>query len=215
MPTRLKRLRAGGRWSEWLAAGCAGAILLIGLRAAEPARVDFQARDIDGRGLAPAEPGARATVWVFLAHDCPICNAYAPELIRLQAAYAPKGVQWRTVYAEPDLGLPDLRAHARGYGLTMVLVADPDLQLAQACGVTVTPEVVVMDPQARLAYRGRIDDRWPELGHPRAHPQTHDLAAALDELLARQPVIHPRTVAVGCAIEAPLVPVAKVSAKVH
>jgi peroxiredoxin len=215
MPTWIMRSPAGVRWTEWMVAGCAGACLIVSLRAAEPVPVDFRVRDIDGSGLAAAERGARATVWVFIAHDCPICNAYAPELARLKDRYQSQGVRWRVAYAEPGLSLPDLRAHARAYGLTMALVADPDLQLAQACGVTVTPEVVVMDAQARLAYRGRIDDRWPELGHPRAHPQTHDLAVALDELLARQPVTHPRTVAVGCALELPLRPAAKASVNAH
>jgi peroxiredoxin len=186
-----------------------GAVLAAGLGAAEPGVVDFRARDVDGRSLTAAEAGARATVWVFIAHDCPICNAYAPELARLAARYEPQGVHWRVAYAEPDLSLADLRAHARAYGLTMVLLSDPDLRAAQACGATVTPEAVVIDPHSRIIYRGRIDDRYPELGHPRSHPQTHDLAVALDDLLANRIVTHPRTVAVGCALEAPLRPAAK------
>jgi peroxiredoxin len=177
---------------------------MAGLRAAEAGEVDFRARDVEGRSLTAAEAGARATVWVFIAHDCPICNAYSPELARLAERYGPKGVPWRVAYAEPGLVRSDLLAHARAYGLTMVLVADSDLRLAQACGATVTPEAVVIDPQSRVVYRGRIDDRFPEPGHPRARPQNHDLAAALDDLLANRPVTHPQTRAVGCALEAPL-----------
>jgi hypothetical protein len=51
-----------------------------------------------------------------------------------------------------------------------------------------------------LAYRGRIDDLYPELGKKRAAPTKRDLREALAAVLAGKPVPVPRTEAVGCSI---------------
>ena len=42
-------------------------------------------------------------VLLFIRTDCPIANRYAPELERLHALYAPKGIEFRLIYAEPNL----------------------------------------------------------------------------------------------------------------
>ncbi len=63
-----------------------------------------------------------------------------------------------------------------------------------------TPEVALFDAAGRLAYLGRIDDRYVDFGVDRPAPATHDLAEALDAVLAGRPVAVPRTHAVGCAI---------------
>jgi len=177
-------------------------ILLLGT----PEPLKFSALDTAGTTYPAAEPGARATVWVFIAHDCPICNGYAPLLGRLAAEYGPRGVQWRVVYAEPGLSRADLKAHAQAYGLTGPLIADPDLRLARDCGITVTPEIAVFDANSQLVYRGRIDDLYPQIGHQRPRAQTQDLRDALDEVLAGKAVTEPRTAAVGCALETPATP---------
>jgi hypothetical protein len=69
-----------------------------------------------------------------------------------------------------------------------------------ATGVTTTPEVAVVTADGRIAYRGRIDDRYPRIGVDRQAPTRRDLRAALAAVLADQPVPTPRTTAVGCAI---------------
>src|SRR5207344_3157700 len=49
--------------------------------------------DIGGRTLRPADDAAtKAIVLIFVLPDCPICNAYIPELNRLHEEYAPRGV---------------------------------------------------------------------------------------------------------------------------
>lgn len=177
-------------------------VLLLG----KPPVVKFSARDTDGMAHSAAEPGARATVWVFIVHDCPICNGYAPLLGRLAAEYGPRGVRWRAVYAEPGLSVADLRTHARAYGLPGPLFADSGLNLARDCGITVTPEIAVFNSASQLVYRGRIDDLYPRIGQQRPRANTQDLRDALDQVIAGQAVAEPRTAAVGCALETPSVP---------
>jgi len=79
-------------------------------------------------------------------------------------------------------------------------VVDRERELVAATGATVTPEVVVVRPDERIAYRGRIDDYYAELTKPRAQVTVHDWRDALDEVLEGKAVARPEVQAVGCAI---------------
>src|SRR5688500_1042688 len=49
--------------------------------------------DVHGAPKQPlATDGRRATVLLFIATDCPISNAYTPEVNRIVEAYGPRGV---------------------------------------------------------------------------------------------------------------------------
>src|SRR5258706_161747 len=86
-------------------------------------------------------------------------------------------------------------------GLAIALLQAPVRRhgLAKFVGATITPEAVVY-AGGRVAYRGRIDDRYVDLGLERPAATTHDLAEALAAVLAGTPVPHPTTQAVGCYI---------------
>jgi hypothetical protein len=171
--------------------------------AADLPGIDVHPVDMEGRNHDASEPGASAIVWLFIAHDCPICNGYTPLVSRLAAEYQSRGVRVNVVYAEPELNAGDLRTHAKTYGLDGPLFADPALRLAKAFGITTTPEVAVLDRRAQLAYRGRIDDLYSDIGHKRLRAQTQDLRDAIEAILAGRPVTHPRTQSVGCTLEYP------------
>ncbi|HUQ87649.1 MAG TPA: hypothetical protein VM096_08830, partial [Vicinamibacterales bacterium] len=66
-------------------------------------------------------------------------------------------------------------------------------------GVTVTPEVAVMRGST-LVYRGRIDDRYVELGRERPKPTRHDLEEALNAAIAGKTIAIRQTRAVGCIL---------------
>jgi hypothetical protein len=68
-------------------------------------------------------------------------------------------------------------------------------------GPKVTPEVIVLDGDFAVRYRGRIDDRYSARMKAKAKPGRCDLANALDEILAGKPVSVPETKAFGCPIE--------------
>jgi hypothetical protein len=72
-----------------------------------------------------------------------------------------------------------------------------------AAQVRVTPEVAVFraaGERQSLAYHGRIDDRARDFGNFRADATQHDLAAALDAVLAGRDPVPPATPAIGCTI---------------
>lgn len=171
---------------------------------APPARQGASAIDadaLDGRRVAvPGGRGTKATVLVFVSHDCPISNQYAPEINRIVRSYAPRGIDLYLVYADAEMTAAAAREHAREYGYTCRALLDPARRLVRFAGAAVTPEAVVFGQRGELLYRGRIDDRYPRPGLRRGQVTSPDLRNALDAILAGEPVPVPATTAVGCFI---------------
>ena len=137
-------------------------------------------------------------VYVFTTTDCPISNRYAPEIQRLAAKYGDTAT-FVLVYPVRSDSAELIRDHVRRFGYALDTVRDVDQKLVKQTGVTVTPEVAVMKGSA-LLYRGRIDDRYVELGKERPKPTTHDLDAALSAAIAGKPVAPRETRAIGCIL---------------
>jgi hypothetical protein len=156
--------------------------------------------DLDGRPVAPLDGAGRATVLLFTAVDCPISDRYAPEVRRLAARFGDAGVRFWVVYANDGEQPAAARDHAAAFGYGLPVALDPQGQLASRALATVTPEAAVFDGVGRLAYHGRIDDRYVDFGVDRPAPTTHDLADALTAVLAGAPVSRPAVPAVGCTI---------------
>ena len=148
---------------------------------------------------APA--GTKAIVFLFTSTDCPISNRYAPEVRRIADAFASKGVVFRLVYPSPAEDAKAIREHMAAYSYTGVLeaVRDPKLALVKFAGATMTPEAAVV-VAGRVVYRGRIDDRFVDLGRERPAPAERDLFDALTAIVAGKRVPHATTQAVGCFI---------------
>jgi hypothetical protein len=95
------------------------------------------------------------------------------------------------------------REHAAEFGLGGTILLDPRHALARAVGASITPEAAVLLANGALAYRGRIDDQYQDLGVKRGVVTRRDLRAALTAIHAGRPVKNPRTAAVGCLLPEP------------
>lgn len=144
--------------------------------------------------------GGKAVVLLFIARDCPISNAYAPEIKRLIARYTPLRIAFYLVYPDPDTSPAAAKQHAKDYGYSCPVLLDPAHRLVRKAGATVTPEAAVFARGGRLLYRGRIDDLYLGFGQRRDHATRHDLRDALDAVLAGRPAATPKTQAIGCFI---------------
>jgi thiol-disulfide isomerase/thioredoxin len=155
-------------------------------------------------GAPPGEAAPKATCVLFVGTDCPIANAYAPELERVAEEFAPKGVAFTVAYPLPKLKPGAAAKHAKEFKLPGTVVHDRDFALAKKLGATVTPEAVVLSPSGEVLYRGRIDDRYEKVGGKRREqPTTFDLRAALKAALDGKPAPKPWQPAVGCDIDFP------------
>ena len=140
------------------------------------------------------------TVLIFVSTECPISNRYAPEIKRLHEEFAMRGIRFRLVYPNPLDSEADVTRHVEEYGYPQIAERDPDHTLVKMAGATITPEAVAFDASQRLVYRGRIDDRFVELGRERPAAAQRDLRNALTALLAGKRVSPSQTQAVGCFI---------------
>ena len=151
--------------------------------------------------IEDAMTGALAmTVLIFLSTDCPISNRYAPEIKRLHDEFTSRGVRFQLVYPNPLDSEVVISKHLEEYGYPQIARRDRDHTLVKMAGATVTPEAAVFDARQRLVYRGRIDDRFVELGRERPAATQSDLRNALTAFLAGRRVSPSATQAVGCFI---------------
>ena len=178
------------------------AILLLAGSAFAAAPADPGVVDLDGQTVDPlvVPAGARAHVLVFTTTDCPISNRYAPEIKRLATAYAQRGVRFWIVYPVPGDTPDKIRTHVSQFGLDLAIARDTRSALVKHTGVSVTPEVAVIDAGGTVVYRGRVDDRYVDFGVDRPAPTTRDLDQAVSNLLAGKPIEPKTTRAVGCIL---------------
>src|SRR5688500_1179672 len=171
-------------------------------RRTNPPSASPAVRDVDGANVRPLDLGdAKAAVLLFLSTDCPISNALSPEINRIVADYTRRGVRFRIVHPDPSLSAQSARAHAREFGYTCPILLDDKRELVERLAPKVTPEAIVLAPGDAVAYRGRINDTYVDLGQTRAAPTSHDLRNALDDHTPPTPGPDPQTSAIGCPIE--------------
>lgn len=161
--------------------------------------------------LSPSSPfndtTSRALVFVFTRTDCPISNRYAPEIKRIYDAYSSRGVKFYLVYPDREETAATIARHREEYGYPMPAIEDPSHQLTARASATITPEAAVFVPihsasksEWRLAYHGRIDDRYVDFGKFRQEASVHDLQNAIDAVLAGRAPSPAVTKSVGCYI---------------
>ncbi len=154
-------------------------------------------KDSYGRDVRPLE--SRAAVFIFTRIDCPISNRYAPEISRLHAAFAPKGIAFWLVYVDSARTPEDVRRHMAEYGYHMGALLDFRHELVSLTHAEVTPEAVVYCDN-HIVYRGRIDDQYATFGKSRPNATTHDLEDVLTAIAAGRTLQPHTTRATGCFI---------------
>lgn len=145
--------------------------------------------------------GSEVLVLVFASNRCPTVKAYAERLRTLQAQYGRRGVQLVLVNSNdphlyPEESYPRMVERAAEDRYTFPYLFDDGQRIGRAYGPTRTFEIFALDRERRVRYHGRFDDaRLPE------RVTTHDLADALDDLLARRDVRVAETRPFGCSLD--------------
>jgi peroxiredoxin len=161
---------------------------------------EFELRDYRGAEHKLSDLADRKLVVVaFLGCECPLAKLYGPRLAALASEFEPQGVAILGVNSNCQDSITEMAAYARRHEIAFPLLKDPGNELADQFGATRTPEVFVLDRDRVVRYWGRIDDQFL-VGIQRPQPTRRDLALALDELLAGQPVSVTQTQALGCHI---------------
>lgn len=162
----------------------------------------FSLPDPDGQLHALAD-NAAAHLVMFICNHCPFVVHVQEELARLGRDYCSQGVDIlaissNDVTTHPQDGPQYMKKFAEANGFEFPYLYDETQEVARAYGAACTPDFFLFDSHKRLVYRGQLDDARP--GKPVA-ASGRDLRAAMDALLAGQPVATEQHPSLGCSIK--------------
>jgi peroxiredoxin len=165
---------------------------------------DFSLPDTNGRTVSLADfDDKNAVVVMFICNHCPYVKHVRAELARLGRDYTGRGVAFVAINANDAEKYPDdapekMREEAAAAGYTFPYLFDETQQVAQAYHAACTPDFFVFDGDRRLVYRGQLDDSRPKNTLPVTGA---DLRAAIDAVLAGEPVDELQKPSIGCNIK--------------
>jgi len=145
----------------------------------------------------------KALAVLFICQHCPYVQHIKGELAKLGRDYAAKDIALVAISANDAENYPDdapaaLKEFARASQFQFPFLYDESQKVAQAYTAACTPDLFVFDQSRKLVYRGQLDDSRPGNGKP---VTGRDLRAAIDAVLAGQPVSQDQRPATGCNIK--------------
>ena len=157
--------------------------------------------DIEGNSYQPFQnEKTKACVLVFVSTDCPIANAFQPELRSFHQMYAGKGIDCYMIYCAPRMTVAKVTRHINQYEVEMPAVVTDSHKIAKMVGATVTPEAVLVNRSGAVCYRGLINNLYAGFGKKRQQATKHYLHDACDELIKNGTVTTTSTKPIGCFI---------------
>lgn len=144
-----------------------------------------------------------ATVVMFICNHCPYVKHVQGELVKLAQDYQPKGIAFIAINANDVVNYPDdspdkMKVVAQQLGYSFPYLYDETQEVAKAYQAACTPDFYVFDKDLKCVYRGQLDDARPRNDAP---VTGKDIRAALDAILAGQPVNPEQIPSIGCNIK--------------
>jgi peroxiredoxin len=196
--------------------GCASTRVgsIVEVQAVDEAPIrSLNLKAIDGQRYALADmTGNSAIVLAWTGVGCPMAKVYLPRVKAIAAQFKASGVQFFLIDSNPQDSWQELSAIAKDHELGFPIIHDRGGTLAHRLGAQRTTEVIILDRQRRIAYRGAVDNQYGyqsgEAGsttgtvstYRRAKPSEHFLRDALNDILAGRQVVRAETDPMGCAI---------------
>lgn len=155
------------------------------------------------RWTTQSASGPKGILVMFLCRHCPFVKHLQSALAQLGRDYQNKGIGIAAISsndasAHPDDAPESLAEQAREVGFTFPYLYDETQQVARAYNAVCTPDFFLFDSDQKLVYRGQFDSSRPGNEVPITG---HDLRAALDALIAGQPVNPDQHPSLGCNIK--------------
>jgi len=165
---------------------------------------DFKLPDTDGNLVSLAGfRGKAALLVVFMCNHCPYVVHIRAGLAQLARDYMPRGVGMAGISSNDVKNYPAdspawMKDEAKTAGYVFPYLYDETQAIAKSYRAACTPDIFLFDKNQKLVYRGQFDASRPNNGLPLTGA---DLRAALDAVLASQPVSEKQTASIGCNIK--------------
>ena len=174
---------------------------------------DFVLPDTDGKTVALNDlRDKQVLVVAFICNHCPYVKHLAPAMAQLGKDYANKSVAIVAISANDVADYPDdspekMKEEKAARGYNFPYLYDESQAVAQAYTAACTPDFFVFGPDRKLVYRGQFDDSRPtrissgNYDSTANQPSGADVRAAVDAVLAGQPVSAAQQPSIGCNIK--------------
>ena len=165
---------------------------------------DFSLPDTEGKAVSLGDfAEAPALLVIFMCNHCPYVKHVADGLAKFAGEYQKRGVavvgiNSNDVSSFPDDSPEQMAAEVQRRGYTFPYLFDQTQEVAKAYRAACTPDFYVFDRGRKLVYRGQMDSSRPQSG---IEVTGEDLRAALDAVLAGQPVPEQQKPSLGCNIK--------------
>lgn len=165
---------------------------------------DFSLTNVDGKTVSLADfADAPALVVAFICNHCPFVKHLADDFAKFANEVMAKGAAVVAISSNDVDNYPadspeQMVAEAEARGYRFPYLYDETQEVAKAYHAACTPDFYVFDADRKLVYRGQFDDSRPESGIPITGA---DLRAAVDAVLAGQPVAEKQHPSIGCNIK--------------
>lgn len=164
---------------------------------------DFALPGVDGRTHSlDTYKDCRVLVLVFSCNHCPYVIGCEERMIRFAELYAKKGVAFVAINSNetenhPEDSFEHMVKRAEEKNFPFAYLRDESQDIARAYGALRTPHFYVFDEHRKLRYTGRMDDSPRTPGNE----TTHELADAVDAVLAGAEVPVALTNPIGCNVK--------------
>ncbi len=159
---------------------------------------------VDGRTVSPDDyADSSALLVMFICNHCPFVKHVIDGVTNLAADYLPRDVGIIAINSNDRVGYPQdapeqMKRLAEELGWDFPFVFDETQEVAKAFRAACTPDFFLFDAAGNLAYRGELDESRPGNGIP---VTGRDLRAAIDAVLAGEPVDEDQKASIGCNIK--------------
>ncbi len=141
-------------------------------------------------------------VVMFICNHCPYVKAIEDRLIKLAHDLKKIDVNVVAISSNDEATYPEdsyanLKKRAEEKNYPFIYLHDKTQDVAKIFGAVCTPDYFVYDGNAKLAYRGRLDDSWKEP----ALVKTRELFDAVVELSQNKKISKPQVPSMGCSIK--------------
>ncbi len=146
--------------------------------------------------------GPNGLLVAFLCNHCPYVQAIADRLAEDTAALKAIGVHTVAIMSNdiaivPTDGPPFMKAFAARHGWEFPYLFDEDQSVGQVYGAVCTPDFFGYNAQAKLQYRGRLDDA--SMGNSAG--RTRELVAAMTQVAQTGEGPQDQKPSMGCSIK--------------
>jgi peroxiredoxin len=157
----------------------------------------FQLRDVSGATRSLKSYSGKIVVFIFWSFKCPVSLAYNERVEKLQKKYADRDVALIGVASGANDNSDELQANAANLKITFPILLDSEGILAENLGATHAPEVVIIDKESVLRYRGALDNNKKPVESGRiAYAEE-----AIDTILGGSALHAPEIRPFGCSIK--------------